>query len=92
MGSAAFMPAVAQVAPLPNCAGLAAQLLANSNITAATSAVQPAADGHLSYCRVTITVSDLSGPRDGYLPGQKQAIGVLIGLPLSAADGGSLGF
>ena len=91
MGSAAFIPAVAQVAPLPNCAGLAAQLLANSNITAATSAVQPAADGHLSYCRVTITVSDLSGPRDGYLPGQKQAIGILIGLPLSAADGGSLG-
>jgi hypothetical protein len=89
MTSAAFIPAVAQAAP--KCTALAAQLLMNSDITAATSAVQPAAGGHLSYCLVNITVSDLSGPQNGYLPGQKQQINVGIGLPLSTDDGGSGG-
>jgi Tannase and feruloyl esterase len=91
LGSAALFPTAAQAAPLPNCAALAAQLLANSNISAATSAIQPAAGGHLSYCLVNIIVADLSGPKDGYLPGQKQQVKVGIGLPLSTADGGSGG-
>ena len=90
IGAAAFIPSVTQAAP-PRCSALAAQLLTDSDITAATSAIQPAADGHLPYCRVNITVSELSGPRNGYLRGQKQAIGIAIGLPLSAADGGSTG-
>src|ERR1700733_6662584 len=85
MGAAAFVPSAAMGAPLPNCAGLAAQLLKNKEILAATSAVQPAASPNLSYCLVNITVSDLAGPKDGYLPGQKQMINVGIGLPLSSA-------
>jgi hypothetical protein len=88
MISAAF---VAQAAPLPNCAGLAAPLLANADISAATSAVQPATSTDKSYCLVNITVSALSGPEDGYLPGQKQMVKIAIGLPLSTADGGSGG-
>jgi hypothetical protein len=40
---------------------------------------------------VNITVSELAGPKDGYLPGQKQMINVGIGLPLSPADGGAGG-
>lgn len=91
MGSVAFIPSTAMATPLPNCAGLAAQLLKNSDIVSATSAVQPAASPHLSYCLVNITVSDLAGPKDGYLPGQKQMINIGIGLPLSSADGGSGG-
>jgi hypothetical protein len=91
MSSAAFIPSAVQAAPPPNCSGLAAQLLTNSDITSATSTVQPATGGHLSYCLVNITVSDLSGPKDGYLPGQRQQVKVGIGLPLSSADGGSGG-
>jgi Tannase and feruloyl esterase len=94
MGTAAFVPAVAVAKPLPTCSALAAQLLTNGDILAATSAVQAAVAGppaNASYCLVNITVSDLSGPKDGYQPGQKQMINIGIGLPLSAADGGSGG-
>ncbi len=91
MGTAAFVPCTAMAAPLPNCAGLAAQLLKNSDIPSATSAIQPATGSDLSYCLVNITVSDLAGPAYGYLPGQRQMIDVAIGLPLSTADGGSGG-
>jgi feruloyl esterase len=94
MSTAAFVPSSAMAKPskpLPNCAGLAAQLLKNSDILAATSVVKPAASPHLSYCLVDITVSDLAGPKDGYQPGQKQMINIGIGLPLSTEDGGSGG-
>jgi hypothetical protein len=91
MASAALIPSAVQAAQLPNCAGLAAILLATQDISAATSVVQPAAGTHKSYCLVNITVSALSGPKDGYLSGQSQQIKVGIGLPLSAADGGSGG-
>ena len=91
MGTVAFVPSAAMASPLPKCSGLAAQLLTNSDILSATSAVQPASAPNLSYCLVNITVSDLAGPIDGYLPGQKQMIGIAIGLPLSTADGGSGG-
>ena len=90
-GSVAFIPSTSMATPLPNCAGLAAQLLKNSDIVSATSAVLPAASPHLSYCLVNITVSALAGPKDGYLPGQKQMINIGIGLPLSSADSGSGG-
>src|SRR5438552_10156618 len=89
MCSSAFVPSWATAAPLPICSGLAAQLLAGEGVSAATSAVQPAAGAHRSYCLVNITVSELAGPKDGYLVGQKQMIKVGIGLPLSPADGGT---
>ena len=91
MASTAVIPLVAQAAQLPNCNGLAAALLTNQDISGATSAIVPAASGHPSYCHVNFFVSTLSGPKDGYLPGQKQHVQVDIGLPLSAADGGSGG-
>src|SRR5215470_699689 len=89
--SAAFISSTAQPAPLPNCSALAGKLTTNHEISAATSAVQPTAGTHLSYCLVNITVSALSGPRDGYLSGQSQQVKVGIGLPLSIAVGGSGG-
>ena len=89
--SAAFISSTAQPAPLPNCSALAGKLTTNHEISAATSAVQPTAGTHLSYCLVNITVSALSGRRDGYLSGQSQQVKVGIGLPLSIADGGSGG-
>src|ERR1700753_845109 len=76
---------------LPQCTALAALLLQDSAVTTATSVIQPAAGANASYCNVVLTVSTLAGPRDGYLPGQKQAIGIQIALPLSAVDGGSGG-
>jgi hypothetical protein len=91
MCSSAFIPSRAAAAPLPNCSGLAAQLLAGEGVSAATSAIQPAASPHLSYCLVNVTISELAGPKDGYLTGQKQMINVGIGLPLSPADGGTGG-
>jgi hypothetical protein len=91
MASVALIPSVALSAQLPNCAGLAAKLRSNEDISAAASAVQAATSTDKSYCLVNITVSELAGPRDGYLPSQKQQIKVDIGLPLSLADGGSGG-
>ena len=91
MCSCAFIPSRAAAVSLPSCSGLAAQLLAGEGVSAATSAIQPAAGTHRSYCLVNITVSELAGPKDGYLPGQKQMIKVGIGLPLSPADGGTGG-
>ena len=87
--SAALIPSVAHSAT--NCTGLMAQLLTNSDITAATSVLTPAAGSNLAYCQVNITVSDLAGPENGYQPGQKQQIKIRIGLPPNAADGGSGG-
>ena len=91
LSSVALLPSIAQAAQLPSCAGLAAQLLTNEDISVATSAVQPVAGTHKSYCLINITVSSLSGPTAGYLPGQSQQIKIGIGLPLSTADGGSGG-
>ncbi|MGB9058701.1 MAG: hypothetical protein WCC50_09325, partial [Pseudolabrys sp.] len=89
--STAVIPLVAQTAQLPKCSGLAAALSTNNEISGATSAIVPAAAGHPSYCHANFFVSTLSGPEDGYLPGQKQHVQVDIGLPLSAADAGSGG-
>jgi hypothetical protein len=66
-------------------------LLKNKDISKAASAIQPAANGIASYCQVNITVSDLEGPKDGYLPGQKQMNMIGIALPLNSADGGGGG-
>src|SRR5262249_31687330 len=43
------------------------------------------------YCQVNFTFSGASGPSSGYLPGQSQQITIRVGLPLSAADGGTDG-
>src|SRR6516165_2779920 len=88
MASAAF---IAEAAQIPKCADLAATLSTNNDISGATSGIVPAASGHPSYCHVNFFVSTLAGPENGYLPGQKQHVQVDIGLPLSAADGGSGG-
>jgi hypothetical protein len=43
----------------------------------------------VSYCRVDLAYSaGLAGPKDGYDEGQQQSIGIRIGLPLRANDGG----
>jgi hypothetical protein len=91
MGSTAFVSFAHAAKQLPTCSGLAAQLLPEKGIVSATSAIQPANGTHKPYCLVNITVSDLAGPKDGYLPGQRQMINIGIGLPLSASDGGTGG-
>jgi hypothetical protein len=90
LGTTALLPSPSKAAT-PSCSALAAQVLTNPDISAATSAVQPAAGANLSYCLVNITYSHLAGPMAGYLPGQSQTVKIGIGLPLSTADGGSGG-
>ena len=77
----------------PNCSDLAAQILTNPDVVAATSVLVPASTSpaNLAYCNVQLKYSHLAGPAAGYAPGQSQIIQVGIGLPLSAADGGSGG-
>src|SRR5258707_4679900 len=91
MASAGSVPTVVQAQQLPTCAALAAQLLTAEDISAATSVLVPAIAPHKTYCKVNITVSALSGEKDGYLPGQSQHVKVGICLPLSSIDGGSGG-
>lgn len=91
LGSSTLAAGATAGRSLPTCGLLANQLLQQRDIRAATSAIQPAGDGNASYCLVQINVSALQGPRDGYLPGQRQNVNVVIGLPLSMADGGSGG-
>jgi hypothetical protein len=76
---------------LPNCSDLAAQILTNPDVVAATSVLVPASGADLAYCNVQLQYSHLAGPAAGYAPGQSQLIQIGIGLPLSAADGGSGG-
>ena len=89
LASAALTPCWA--ASLPNCTDLAAQILTNPDIVAATSVLVPAAGANLAYCNIQLQYSHLAGPAAGYAPGQRQLIQIGIGLPLSAADGGSGG-
>lgn len=52
--------------------------------------MQRGAPATVPYCQVDFTYdSGLSGPKDGYDDGQSQAIGIRVGLPLRAHDGGS---
>jgi hypothetical protein len=91
VSTTASLPSTAFAEALPTCGAIANLLSSNKDIATATSSVQPATSTDKSYCLVNITVSDLSGPKDGYLPGQKQMIKIAIGLPLSVADGGNGG-
>jgi Tannase and feruloyl esterase len=80
---------------LPNCVELATHpsygLVGHRDLSALSSALVPAAGANAAYCQVDITVSSESGPRHGYLTGQSEQIRVRVGLPLSAADGGTGG-
>ena len=78
-----FAPTPAAAAT--NCAALASDpagaIAANPAIKSATSVVVPAAGSNVAYCKVGLLY--------GTNPGQN--INIVIGLPLSAADGGSGG-
>jgi hypothetical protein len=78
-----FAPTPAAAAT--NCAVLASDpagaIAANPAIKSATSVVVPAAGSNVAYCKVSLLY--------GTNPGQN--INIVIGLPLSAADGGSGG-
>jgi len=54
-------------------------------------AAMPPQQKHAAYCKVSFTYSSRSGTKDGYAPGQSQHIRIVIGLPLSIADGGGGG-
>src|SRR5262249_22784898 len=59
------------------CSTLAAGLI-GGQVTAATSTVQPASNGTVSYCLISLTFATTATP-----------INVAIGLPLNSVDGGS---
>src|SRR5262245_58496417 len=64
-------------AALPACADLAAMVLADTTVLAATSTITLASGSNPAYCQVNVT--------------QFHAINIRVGLPLSAADGGTGG-
>jgi hypothetical protein len=80
---------------LPTCAQLntdpANGLQDNPIITIHTTTKVAAAGGNAAYCRVDFTVSERGGTAAGYAPGQNQAVGLRVGLPLNSADGGTGG-
>jgi hypothetical protein len=85
-------------APLPRCADLASDprfgLAGESGTSRLTAAVVLASGStRQPYCRVEFTYnSGKSGPADGYREGESQAIGIRIGLPLRADEGGGAGW
>jgi hypothetical protein len=70
---------------LPMCAALATDpangIIGNPAIKSATSAVVPATGGDVAYCQVNLL----------YGTNPNQNINIVVGLPLSLADGGSGG-
>lgn len=91
--TAILLPAAAAAAP--NCEQLttdpAAGLAGNPDITNLVSAVIPASGTNLTRCEVTFTYIGLKGLKYGYMKDQTSTIGIRVGLPLSAADGGTGG-
>jgi hypothetical protein len=85
------LTASASAGAIPKCSALAGLALQDQDIKSATSAIVPATATDKAYCLVNLNVSSLSGASGGYLPGQRQNVNVAVGLPLSAADGGSGG-
>jgi hypothetical protein len=82
--------------PLPTCAQLGTDanygLAGNPEITALTAAAIPVGTGvTVPYCQVNFTFSGEAGPSAGYQTGQSEQIRIRVGLPLSAADGGTGG-
>lgn len=99
-GAAATAPVPAGIklqrsSGLPSCAELASNpkfgLAGGAGVSKLSATVVPAAGGtRIAYCRVDFTYnSGKAGPKDGYDQGQSQAIGIRVGLPLRADDGGS---
>ncbi len=85
VGAVATGLAATPAAAATNCAALAsdpaAAIAGNTAIKSATGVVVPAAGSNVAYCKVSLLY--------GTNPGQN--INIVIGLPLSAADGGSGG-
>lgn len=79
---------------LPSCSRLATDpaygLKGRKGITHLTAAAVPVSGWtRVAYCRVDFVYnSGKSGPKYGYRPGQTQAIGIRVGLPLRTDDGG----
>jgi feruloyl esterase len=69
----------------------AAGLAGNPDIANLASAFIPASGTNVARCEVTFTYVGLHGPKYGYMDGQTSTIGIRVGLPPSAADGGSGG-
>lgn len=80
--------------PLPSCSALetdpAYGLAGGAGVSKLKAQVVPASGGATrAYCQVEFTYnSGKGGPKDGYDEGQVQAIGIRVGLPLRADDGG----
>jgi hypothetical protein len=92
----AVAPLTASALELPKCTQLGTDpaygLAGNPEISGLTVATVPVGRGvTVPYCRVDFTFSGESGPSAGYRPDQKEEIRIRVGLPLSAADGGSGG-
>jgi feruloyl esterase len=80
--------------PLPSCASLATDpsfgLAGAAGVGKLSAVVVRGQNPSTAYCQVELTYnSGKSGPKDGYPPGQSQAIGIRVGLPLRADDGGA---
>jgi Tannase and feruloyl esterase len=93
---AAIAPITASALELPKCMQLGTDpaygLAGNPEINGLTATVVPVGAGvTVPYCRVDFTFSGEAGPSAGYRPDQKEMIKIRVGLPLSAADGGSGG-
>jgi hypothetical protein len=103
LGSAALTPVTAFAAPLPTCSQLATNpaygLAGNASVAQTASDNQgqvspsatlvPATSTNAAYCLVHLQYSGLSGPTNGYAPGESETIGLNIGLPLNSTDGGA---
>ena len=99
-GLVTFVPSIAS-AQLPTCADLATNpaygLVGNPTILQPPSApltatLVPAGGGTtVPYCRVDFTVSERGGTAAGYAAGQIQRVVLRVGLPASAANGGTGG-
>ena len=81
--------------PLPTCVQLATDpaygLAGNATIVSPTSTLVAASGTSAAYCRVDFTMSERGGPEHGYAEGEKQAVVLRVGLPLSNIDGGKDG-
>lgn len=93
LSAALAVPTIASARPAtPNCSDLATDpawgLAGNPSITNLAVSVIPPSGPNLAYCQVLLTDVTLAGPEFGYLPGQRSKIGVRVGLPLNANDGG----
>jgi hypothetical protein len=98
LSSALLAPTLLWAAkPLPSCGDLATDpqwgLAGNPDITGLTAVITQAtvSPAHAAYCQINLTDVSLSGPQDGYLPGQTSHMRIRVGLPLSSADGGAGG-